>query len=107
MHYDRYDQRYGEDGVHEKLIWNEVEDEIIAFKEKYIFPNIVKTELKEWQMASWLQILGKYTFKKRETDRKYTAVSNQEDGGGDECENDDDDDECDNISEDVKEKIEA
>lgn len=62
-------------------------------------------------MADWIQTLTKYTYKKRETHRKFTAVSNSDDAEAEECENqdddDDDDNECDNISEDVKEKIEA
>lgn len=54
VHYERYDNRYGEDGVHEKMIWDEVEGEVNAFKEKYIFPNIIDTEIREELMVEWI-----------------------------------------------------
>lgn len=55
VHYDRYNVRYGEDGVHEKLLWEEVEADVNEFKEKYIFPTIIDTEITEESMRYWLE----------------------------------------------------
>ncbi|KAJ8936291.1 hypothetical protein NQ318_001484 [Aromia moschata] len=55
VHYDRYNNRYGEDGMHEKLTWEEVDDQVDEFKEKYIYPNIINTEVNEEQMVNWLK----------------------------------------------------
>lgn len=55
VHYDRYNNRYGEDGVHEKLLWEEEESAVNEFKEKYIFPTIIETEIKEESMVCWLE----------------------------------------------------
>ena len=54
VHYDRYNYRYGEDGVHEKLVWDELDDVVEAFKKKYIYPTIVDTEINEGSMLLWL-----------------------------------------------------
>ncbi|XP_044259012.1 tRNA pseudouridine synthase A [Tribolium madens] len=54
VHYERYNNRYGEDGVHEKLIWDDVEKEVVEFREKYIFPTIINTEIKEEAMVDWI-----------------------------------------------------
>ncbi|KAJ8912257.1 hypothetical protein NQ315_008848 [Exocentrus adspersus] len=55
VHYTRYNHRYGTDGMHETLTWEEVEDKVNEFKEKYIYPTIINTEIKEESMIYWLQ----------------------------------------------------
>lgn len=47
VHYDRYNTRFGHDGIHEKLTWDEYEEEIADFKRKYIDSVITETEQKE------------------------------------------------------------
>ncbi|KAJ8969988.1 hypothetical protein NQ317_007035 [Molorchus minor] len=55
VHYDRYNNRYGEDGMHQKLTWEEVENQINEFKEKYIYPTIINTEIKDEEMVKWIE----------------------------------------------------
>ncbi|KAL1505799.1 hypothetical protein ABEB36_005276 [Hypothenemus hampei] len=55
VHYERYNYRYGEDGMHEKLTWDEVEKDVKEFKENHILPVILDTEIKEEAMVWWLQ----------------------------------------------------
>lgn len=47
VHYDRYNARYGKDGLHECLSWDEYEEEIQRFKREHIDPVIVETEKTE------------------------------------------------------------
>lgn len=66
VHYDRYGNRYGEDGIHEKLTWEEVDKEVEEFKEDYIYPTIVNTEVNELSMVTWLDKLFKHSYDKSE-----------------------------------------
>ena len=47
VHYTRYDFRYGGDGSHETITWEEYQDVLHNFKTKYILPNIWNTEEKD------------------------------------------------------------
>lgn len=51
----RYNERYGNDGMHEMLLWEEVEEKVKTFKEKYVYPTIVNKEIEEESMLWWLQ----------------------------------------------------
>lgn len=63
VHYDRYNNRYGSDGVHDKLLWEEEKEKVDEFAEKYIFPTIIDTEINEKAMLTWLETkLSKHTF---------------------------------------------
>ncbi|XP_017776841.1 PREDICTED: tRNA pseudouridine synthase A, mitochondrial isoform X1 [Nicrophorus vespilloides] len=55
VHYDRYNARYGSD--HDKLLWEEENETVEAFKKKYIYPTIVDTEIKDKAMIDWLTCL--------------------------------------------------
>lgn len=66
VHYDRYNKRYGGDGLHEPLCWEEKQDVIQAFKENYIFPTIVDTERDEKSMLSWMENLALHSYNVRE-----------------------------------------
>ncbi|KAG5862948.1 hypothetical protein JTB14_033690 [Gonioctena quinquepunctata] len=55
VHYDRYNFRYGDDGQHEKLTWDNVEEEVKEFQHKYIFPTIVEKEIQEELMLYWVK----------------------------------------------------
>ncbi|XP_045469503.1 tRNA pseudouridine synthase A [Harmonia axyridis] len=57
VHYDRYNLRYGEDGIHQKLEWQECENDVEAFKNKYILPVITETEISQKEMLVWLSKL--------------------------------------------------
>ncbi|XP_069671652.1 pseudouridylate synthase 1 homolog isoform X2 [Periplaneta americana] len=66
VHYDRYNQRFGKDGIHEPLDWEEVEADVKAFKEKFIFPTIIESEIEEKSMLSWLETLPLHSYSIRE-----------------------------------------
>ncbi|XP_029038272.1 tRNA pseudouridine synthase A [Osmia bicornis bicornis] len=54
VHYKYYDQRYGKDGIHETLDWNEYDEEIEKFYREYILKSIIDTEITENVMLNWL-----------------------------------------------------
>ncbi|VEN59748.1 unnamed protein product [Callosobruchus maculatus] len=83
VHYDRYNNRYGADGMHEKLTWEEVEDEVNNFKEKYIFPTIIEKEVNDKQMVEWInRKLSRHSYEEEEIE------SDDEVGGADDDEDD-------------------
>ncbi|XP_067910701.1 tRNA pseudouridine synthase A [Heterodontus francisci] len=62
VHFEKYNNRFGNDGVHEALEWHDIKEQIMAFKEDYIYPTIIKTEIEEQSMASWLSTLPIHDF---------------------------------------------
>ncbi|KAK3524130.1 hypothetical protein QTP70_018033 [Hemibagrus guttatus] len=62
VHFDRYNKRFGGDGLHETLEWEQEEDTITAFKEAHIYPSIVETECQEKSMISWMSTLPIHDF---------------------------------------------
>lgn len=62
VHFERYNRRYGNDGLHEPLDWVQEEAEVTAFKEQHIYPTIVNTERHERSMAQWLSTLPMHDF---------------------------------------------
>ncbi|KAI2651477.1 tRNA pseudouridine synthase A [Labeo rohita] len=71
VHFDRYNKRFGGDGIHETLDWTEEEEAIAAFKDKHIYPSIVETELNEKSMVNWMATLYIHDF-------EATSTGNQE-----------------------------
>ncbi|XP_068430540.1 pseudouridylate synthase 1 homolog [Clinocottus analis] len=63
VHFDRYNKRFGGDGLHERLDWEHEEEAIKAFKEAHIYPTIVETECQEGSMVSWMSSLPIHDFK--------------------------------------------
>lgn len=51
VHYERYNYRYGEDGVHAKLTWEDVEEDVENFRQNHILPTILNTEINEEAMV--------------------------------------------------------
>lgn len=47
VHYDKYNEKFGNDGMHERLDFIELNDQIAEFRAKYILPTIVKVEKEE------------------------------------------------------------
>ena len=47
MHYDKYNKKFGGDGTHETLEFEELLQEIDDFKQEFIFSNIIKKEITE------------------------------------------------------------
>lgn len=66
VHYDRYNQRYGEDGFHENLVWDEFEPSIQDFRTKFIQPKIIESELADRPMLTWLSTLELHSYTERE-----------------------------------------
>ncbi|XP_038659791.1 tRNA pseudouridine synthase A [Scyliorhinus canicula] len=62
VHFEKYNNRFGNDGVHEALEWCDIEEQILGFKEDHIYPTIVKTEIEEQSMANWLNTLPIHDF---------------------------------------------
>ncbi|XP_054852449.1 pseudouridylate synthase 1 homolog isoform X2 [Eublepharis macularius] len=62
VHFEKYNRRFGNDGLHEALEWTDEEKEIAAFKEQYIYPTIVNTEKEEKSMMNWLETLSNHDF---------------------------------------------
>lgn len=62
VHFDRYNKRFGGDGLHERLEWESEEEAIQAFKEAHIYPTIVETEREEGSMVSWMATLPSHHF---------------------------------------------
>ncbi|XP_023130562.1 tRNA pseudouridine synthase A [Amphiprion ocellaris] len=62
VHFDRYNKRFGGDGLHERLEWDREEEAITAFKKSHIYPTIVETECQEGSMVSWMSTLPIHDF---------------------------------------------
>ncbi|XP_010602562.1 tRNA pseudouridine synthase A isoform X3 [Fukomys damarensis] len=62
VHFEKYNQRFGGDGLHEPLDWAQEEAKVVAFKEQHIYPTIVSTERRERSMAQWLSTLPIHNF---------------------------------------------
>lgn len=84
VHFDRYDLRYSQDGVHESLTWEANETEVEQFKEDHIYPTIINTEVNETSMMTWItERLCNHDFTKfNEEDENNDGdeANNQEDG---------------------------
>lgn len=62
VHFDRYNKRFGGDGLHERLEWAEQEEAVQAFKEAFIYPSIMQTERQEASMIGWMNTLPIHDF---------------------------------------------
>uniref|UniRef100_F6SK59 Pseudouridine synthase 1 n=1 Tax=Monodelphis domestica TaxID=13616 RepID=F6SK59_MONDO len=62
VHFEQYNRRFGNDGLHEPLDWVEEEEKMTVFKEQYIYPTITKTEMEEHSMTNWLNTLPNHDF---------------------------------------------
>ena len=64
IHFERYNKKFANDGIHEGLTWTDIHDEIEAFKDDYIFPEMIVGE-KELSMFEWLKVLPQHSFTQR------------------------------------------
>ena len=62
VHYDKYNRRYGGDGVHEPITWDSVNEEVAKFKEEVIHAEMVQKESEENSMFEWLKTLAYHTY---------------------------------------------
>ncbi|KAJ6634813.1 tRNA pseudouridine synthase A [Pseudolycoriella hygida] len=61
-HYDKYNQRFSSDGMHEALDWINEQTKVEKFFSEHIFPTIVNTEMTEKSMINWLETLSLHSF---------------------------------------------
>lgn len=47
VHYDKYNEKFGNDGMHERLDFIELNDQVAEFRTKNILPTIIKVEKEE------------------------------------------------------------
>ncbi|GAA6214959.1 tRNA pseudouridine synthase A, mitochondrial [Lates japonicus] len=83
VHFDRYNKRFGGDGLHERLEWDREEEAIKTFKEAHIYPTIVETECQEGSMVSWMSTLPIHDFEATASvtqDNKDQKQDNAEEG---------------------------
>lgn len=78
MHYDLYNQKYGQDGMHESLHFHEVDKEVNEFRHKFILPYLVKTEITEKPMLAWLELLADHSFETRAAKAALAAANGEE-----------------------------
>ena len=64
IHFERYNKKFANDGIHEGLLWSDINDDIEAFKNDYIFPEMIVGE-KELSMFEWLKVLPQHSFTQR------------------------------------------
>ncbi|XP_046689275.1 tRNA pseudouridine synthase A-like isoform X2 [Homalodisca vitripennis] len=62
VHYNRYNFRYGNDGVHDLIDWSRWDDQVEQFRRKFILPTVVETEKSEKSMLTWLDSLNLHSF---------------------------------------------
>ncbi|XP_034485200.1 tRNA pseudouridine synthase A isoform X1 [Drosophila innubila] len=77
VHYERYNDRYGKDGIHAPLTWEAQEQQVREFIEKYIYANIYKTEAEERNLLDWLSTLHFHSYDTRRDEASTEADGNQ------------------------------
>jgi len=65
VHFDRYNKRYGSDGMHETLSWEKLEDQVNAFRDDIVFSDIMSTEASTKSMLEWMSVLPMHRFMPR------------------------------------------
>lgn len=73
VHYDHYNGRYGADGMHELLLWDEFEPAIKEFRDNFIQPKILETELADGTMLNWLPTLELHSYDEVKGDKQNGA----------------------------------
>ncbi|XP_060851172.1 pseudouridylate synthase 1 homolog isoform X1 [Rhopalosiphum padi] len=77
VHYDKYNGKFGNDGMHERLDFVELNDQVSEFRAKYILPTIIKVEKEESSMQLWLEQLPLHTFEVRTEHRHMRTDVNE------------------------------
>lgn len=80
VHFDRYNRRFGGDGLHPPLEWEQEQQAAQAFKDAHIHPSIVETELREQSMVSWMATLPVHDFQATQSQARSSSSSRREDG---------------------------
>lgn len=77
VHYDKYNEKFGNDGMHERLDFVELNDQVAEFRTKHILPTIIKVEKEESSMQLWLEQLPLHTFEVRSEHRHMRTDVNE------------------------------
>ncbi|XP_075424751.1 pseudouridylate synthase 1 homolog [Ascaphus truei] len=80
VHFEKYNRRFGNDGLHDSLDWAEEEQKIEAFKKEHIYPTIIQTEIQEKSMDSWLATLPIHDYNATVTGEQHSLDNNKEEG---------------------------
>ncbi|EDS31663.1 tRNA pseudouridine synthase A [Culex quinquefasciatus] len=86
IHYEKYNVRYGADGCHETLDFEQEQDQIQSFFREHIASTIVKTELAERSMVEWLETLPLHSYEPREEGEEWRGKRKADDEGDDDDE---------------------
>lgn len=81
VHYERYNERYGQDGIHNPLTWEKQEQEVRDFIEKKIFETIYRTECEQKPLLEWLETLHLHSYDARKEEAAAVSAdkSNKDD----------------------------
>ena len=77
IHYERYDRKFGKDGTHDPLNWEECSEAVERFKEDVIFADMVETEAESKSMMDWLKFLHMHTFTPRHFENEVSGMWNR------------------------------
>lgn len=79
VHYERYNKKYGSDGMHQALDFKEEDALCEDFYSNSIVSTIIETELKDREMLAWVKGLNHHSFTGE--DAETTANNGEEDTG--------------------------
>lgn len=80
VHYPRYNERYGSDGVHEQLLFEEEDDAIEEFFRENIMTTIIETELRDNPMTDWIARLKRHSYDPLSRDEQAEKETSDKDG---------------------------
>lgn len=87
VHYDGYNTKFKDDGMHEQLVWDDFEAQIQEFRDKFIYPVIKETELKKQPMLKWLETLPIHSYDEHvDGPDRHKGMTEQAGKNGDEVE---------------------
>lgn len=62
VHYTRYNERYGDDGMHEPLLFKEEDEAVEDFFRSKIMSTIIEAELRDTPMKDWIKRLQNHIY---------------------------------------------
>ncbi|XP_059485539.1 pseudouridylate synthase 1 homolog [Neocloeon triangulifer] len=83
VHYDRYNKKFGKDGVHDPLVWEAEEAAVMKFQKDYILPTIIDGEKNGKSMLNWIVTLPLHTFDEKRNVPRNLQQEEEEEGVGD------------------------
>ncbi|XP_052842091.1 pseudouridylate synthase 1 homolog isoform X1 [Drosophila gunungcola] len=83
VHYERYNDRYGKDGIHNPLTWQAQETQVQEFVEREIFSQIYKTEAEQRNMLDWIGTLHYHSYDTRKDDAPPAPTDGKRSKAGD------------------------